>query len=170
MLSVDTMAARFRSFDRERQCAATLRAHTAEILHRATVGHAPHVGAALGVGKSRIQNMVTGDCANYLELLREWHDALEARGVEPDRLDDIAREVASWRRCGLAPLPAISGSEAVEQAAALSAREIGEALYTALTNSASTEEKVKEINEAIEALRRLALACEREHLAVVKRA
>ncbi len=35
---------------------------------------------------------------------------------------------------------------------------------------AAQDAKVKEINDAIEALRRLALACEREHLAVVKNA
>lgn len=162
------MPARFRPFDERRKCSEDVREHTAELLHRATKKHAPHVGAALGVGKQRIQNMVTAECANPLELLKRWLDELELRGVDPDRLDDIAREVASWRHCELATVPAMPGALGVVNATALAVREIGEALYAALAREKSSTEKLRQVNEAIEALRGVALACEREHLAVVR--
>jgi hypothetical protein len=122
------------------------------------VGFAPHVGAALVVGKNRIQNQVSGECANPLELLYRWLDELELRGVDPALIDDIARDFAHRRGFDLARPSRAAGVLGVVDATGRCAREIGEALASALERARTPDQKLKECTDAMEALQSLAAA------------
>lgn len=159
------MRARFPVFTHRRESAEELRAHTARLLHAATSGRCPIVGARLGVSKARIQNQVAGDCANALELLYRWLDALHEDGVEAEYLDAIARDVAARRGYDLAPRARVVGVAGVIDAVSKAAPEVGEALGAALERAKSPAAKLREVNEALEALQGVKVALEREHAA-----
>lgn len=153
---------RFAPFARGRESAEQLRAHTARLLHAATSGRSPLVGAKLGVSKARIQNQVAGDCANPLELLYRWIECLEADGVEKQVLDAIARDFANRRGFDLAPRMAIVARSTVVPATAAAAREIGEALAAALDRCMTPDQKLREVLQAIEAMHGLRDSLEHE--------